>query len=48
MIIYVVAAIAGIVLALTTLVALYRHHRTRPAVYHFVMAQHLWQPRKFK
>ncbi len=39
---------AGAVLGLTILISLYQRHRTRPSAYQIVMAQHIWQPRKYK
>ena len=39
---------AGAVLGLTVLIGLYQRHRTRPDAYQIVMAEYLWQPRKYK
>ena len=39
---------AGTILGLAVLIGLYQRHRTRPSTYQVVMAQYIWQPRKYK
>ncbi len=48
MFILTITATVMTILSLTAVLSLYRRHRPHPMVYHIVMSEHFWQPRKLK